>query len=93
MLVCRLRYWFWDTAVLVQTLAVTASLVLATSLDAFYQLTIMLMIMVIGVTLLAHVQPFAPAVSQRVQVPPYSDPTAASPHACHGAVQMCGSEG
>ena len=52
----------------------------------------MLMIMLIGITLLAHLQPFAAAASQRVQVPPYIDPAAASPHACHGACQVRQSE-
>ena len=66
--ICRPRYWFWDSAVLVQTLAVTASLVLATSLDAFYQLTITLMVLFISFALLAHCHPFAALVSQRAQV-------------------------
>ena len=66
--ICRPRCWFWDSAVLVQTLAVTASVVLATSLDAFYQLTITLLFLVISITLLAHCHPFAAVMSQRAQV-------------------------
>lgn len=53
---------------LVQTLALASALVFATSLDAYFQLTIMLMVLVIGITVLAHYQPFEEGLSQSMQV-------------------------
>lgn len=64
----RKRFWFWDTVVLLQTLALAASQVFATSLDSYFQLTIMLMILVVGTTVLAHYQPFEEPLSQSLQV-------------------------
>lgn len=60
---CRKRFWFWDSIVLLQTLALAASQVFATSLDAYFQVTIMLMVLVIGITVLAHCQPFEERLS------------------------------
>ena len=54
----RRRFWFWDSIVLLQTLALAASQVFATSLDAYFQVTIMLMVLVIGITVLAHCDKF-----------------------------------
>ena len=65
---CRKRFWFWDSIVLLQTLALAASQVFATSLDAYFQVTIMLMVLVIGITVLAHCQPFEERLSQSMQV-------------------------
>ena len=65
---CRTRFWFWDSIVLIQTLALAASQVFATSLNSYFQLTIMLMVLVIGITVLAHYQPFEDALSQSMQV-------------------------
>lgn len=64
----RAGFWYWDSAILVQTLALTAALVLATSLNAFYQLTIMLLIMIVGFGALTHAQPFKASLSQSMQV-------------------------
>lgn len=65
---CRAPYWFWDSVVLWQTLALTVAQVLATSLDAYFQLTIMLMILVVGLAMLAHLRPFRARQSQTIQV-------------------------
>ena len=54
--------------VLVQTLALAASQVFATSLDSYFQLTVMLIIMIVGVTTLSHLSPFEDRLSQNVQV-------------------------
>ena len=54
--------------VLVQTLALVASQVSAMKLNAFYQLSIMLTVLLVGHTILAHCQPFEAIVSQRPQV-------------------------
>lgn len=40
----------------------------AMKLDAFYQLSIMLMFLLVGLTILAHCRPFEAIVSQRSQV-------------------------
>ena len=53
---------------LLQTFGLAAAQVLATSLNGYYQLCIMLMIFVTGLTVLAHVSPFREAISQHVQV-------------------------
>lgn len=60
--------WFWDILVLLQTFCLAAAQVLATSLNSYYQLCIMLMIFFIGLTVLAHVSPFSEPISQHVQV-------------------------
>ena len=44
------------------------SQVLATALDEYYQLTIMLMVLVIGMTLLAHLAPLQAKRTQSTQV-------------------------
>lgn len=49
-------------------LVIAAAQVFATSLDAYFQLTIMLMVLIIGLTLLAHYQPFEDPSSQATQV-------------------------
>lgn len=54
--------------VLLQTLAVSVALVFATALNAFYQLTIALMVFVVGVIILAQLQPFEARLSQKIQV-------------------------
>lgn len=53
---------------LLQTLALAASQVFATSLNTYFQLTIMLMMLVIGITVLAHFRPFEERLSQSMQV-------------------------
>ena len=65
---CRPELWFWDTVVLLLTLALAASQVFATALDTYFQLTIMLMILTVGVTAFAHFQPFTDDLLQRMQV-------------------------
>ena len=47
---------------------IAAAQVFATSLDAYFQLTIMLMVLIIGFALLAHYQPFEDPSSQATQV-------------------------
>jgi len=37
---CRPELWFWDSVVLLLTLALAASQVIATALDTYFQLTI-----------------------------------------------------
>ncbi len=64
----RRSLWFWDTIVLLQTFALACAQVFATSLNTYFQLTIMLMILVIGLTVLTHLRPFDETLSQRVQV-------------------------
>lgn len=54
--------------ILMQTLALTTALVFATSLNAFFQLTVALMILVVGLTILPQCQPFQAPLSQRIQV-------------------------
>ena len=53
---------------LLLTLALAASQVFATALDTYFQLTIMLMILTVGVTAHAHFQPFTDHLLQRMQV-------------------------
>ncbi len=65
---CRPELWFWDSVVLLLTLALAASQVFATALDTYFQLTIMLMILTVGVTVFAHFQPFTDDLLQRMQV-------------------------
>ena len=65
---CRPELWFWDSVVLLLTLALAASQVFATALDTYFQLTIMLMVLTIGVTAFAHFQPFTDDLLQRMQV-------------------------
>jgi len=65
---CRPELWFWDSVVLLLTLALAASQVIATALDTYFQLTIMLMILTVGVTAFAHFQPFTDGLLQRMQV-------------------------
>ena len=65
---CRPELWFWDSVVLLLTLALAASQVFATALDTYFQLTIMLMILTVGVTAFAHFQPFTDDLLQRMQV-------------------------
>ncbi len=53
---------------MVQTLALAASQVLASALDQYFQLTIMLMVLVVGAILLAHLTPFQARLAQTTQV-------------------------
>ncbi len=78
-LCCRPEFWFWDSVVLVQTLALATAQVFATALNTYFQLTVMLMILMVGGTALPHFQPFESSQSQRVQV--------SSSH--HPALQVC----
>ena len=64
----RPELWFWNSVVLVLTLALAASLVFATALDTYFQLAIMLMILMMGLTALAHFRPFTNNLLQRMQV-------------------------
>ena len=66
--VYRPELWFWNSVVLMLTLALAASQVFATALDTYFQLTIMLMILMIGVTAFAHFRPFLDDLLQRMQV-------------------------
>ena len=66
--VCRQELWYWDVVVLLQTFAIATALVFSTSLNTHYQLSIMLLIMLTGLTGLAHIAPFKDTLSQRVQV-------------------------
>ena len=66
---CRHNFWFWDSVVLVQTLALAAAQVFTTTLDTFFQLTVMLMILFIGSVALPHFHPFEDKQSQPLQVP------------------------
>ena len=53
---------------LVQTLGLVAAQVFGNALDAFCQLSIMLVILIVGIVALAHFQPFEQAGPQIVQV-------------------------
>ncbi len=53
---------------LVQTLGLVAAQVFANALDAFFQLTIMLVILIAGSLALAHFHPFEQEGPQIVQV-------------------------
>ena len=64
----RPNFWYWESVVLVQTLGLAAAQVFATSLDAFFQLTIMIVILVVGGFALAHFHPFGQEGPQTVQV-------------------------
>ena len=66
--VCRSGFWFWDNIVLLTTFALATALVFATTLNTYFQLSIMLMIMVVDLTVLAHASPHREALSQLVQV-------------------------
>ncbi|DBA86799.1 TPA: hypothetical protein ACH3X2_005382 [Trebouxia sp. C0005] len=61
-------FWYWDSVVLVQTLALATAQVFATALNSYFQLTVMLMILMVGGVALPHFQPFKSSQSQRVQV-------------------------
>ena len=65
---CRDNFWYWETVVLVQTLGLVAAQVFASSLDGFFQLTIMLVILVAGGLALARCHPFDQEDPQSVQV-------------------------
>jgi len=65
---CRDSFWYWESVVLVQTLGLVAAQVFASSLDGFFQLTIMLVILVAGALALAHCHPFEQDGPQIVQV-------------------------
>ena len=54
--------------VLAQTLGLAAAQVFATSLDAFFQLTVMIVILMVGGFALAHFHPFDQEGPQTVQV-------------------------
>ena len=65
---CRTRLWFWDSVVLFQTFGIAAAQVFATSLDPYFQLIIMLIVLMLGVTILSHCQPFNERLPQNTQV-------------------------
>ena len=54
--------------VLIQTLGLAAAQVFANALDAFYQLTIMLVILLVGTVALAYLHPFDQKAPQLMQV-------------------------
>lgn len=66
--VCRNGFWFWDNVVLLTIFALAVTLVFASTLNTYFQLSIMLMIMVVDLTVLAHASPHREALSQFVQV-------------------------
>ena len=53
---------------LLQTFALASAQVFALALDTYFQLTIMLMILVVGFAVLSHLRPFEAAMSQTTQV-------------------------
>ena len=53
---------------LAQTLGLAAAQVFASALDAFFQLTIMIVILVVGSLALAHFHPFDQEGPQTIQV-------------------------
>lgn len=64
----RRGLWYWDTVVLLQTFALATALVFCTALDAHFQISTMLLILVFGLTVLASVRPFEETVTQHIQV-------------------------
>ncbi len=65
---CRPQLWFWNSIVLVLTLLLPASQVFAIALDTYFQLTIMLLILILGVTAFAFFHPFTDGLLQGMQV-------------------------
>ena len=65
---CRTSFWYWESVVLIQTLGLAAAQVFANALDAFYQLTIMLVILLVGTVALAYLHPFDQDAPQLMQV-------------------------
>ena len=68
MFMYRLLYWFWDSIVLWQTFFVALAQVLATTLVASFQLTIMLPILAACFAVHALLRPFEAEQSQHMQV-------------------------
>ena len=64
----RPEYWFWDSFVHGQSFFPVLAQVLATFLNTYFPLTIMLMILALGFGLLTQTQPFQAGLSQRLQV-------------------------
>lgn len=65
--VCRPKLWFWNSASLYLTLALAISQVFATTLDPYFQVAIMLVVLICGLTLLAQLQPFLDPLAQQMQ--------------------------
>ena len=65
---CRKELWFWDSVVLFQTFGIAAAQVFATALDPYFQLIIMQIVLMFGVTILSHCRPFKEALPQNTQV-------------------------
>lgn len=64
----RPNFWYWESVVLAQTLGLAAAQVFASALDAFFQLTIMIVILIVGSLALAYLHPFDQEGPQTVQV-------------------------
>ncbi|DBA78757.1 TPA: hypothetical protein ACH3X1_008664 [Trebouxia sp. C0004] len=64
----RPQLWFWNSIVLVLTLLLAASQVFAIALDTYFQLTIMLLILILDVTTFAFFHPFTDILLQGMQV-------------------------
>ena len=65
---CSPRFWYWESVVLVQTLGLAAAQVLANTLNVFFQLLIMLVILGFGLVALAYLHPLHQSEPQRNQV-------------------------
>ena len=65
---CRKTFWFWDSVTLFQTFGIAAAQVFANPLGPYFQLIIMLVVLMISVTGLAHCCPFEEALAQSTQV-------------------------
>ena len=65
---CRPKLWFWNSIVLVLTLLLAAAQVFAIALDTYFQLTIMLLILILGVIAFAFFHPFTDGLMQGMQV-------------------------
>lgn len=80
---CRPHLWFWNSVVLCLTLMLAASQVFATALDTYFQLTIMLMILMVGVVAFAHFRPFLDDLLQQMQVGAFPAHTVSCLACCH----------
>ena len=66
--ICRPSFWFWESVVLVQTLGLAAAQVFANTLDSFFQVIIMLVILGFGTVALAYLHPLDQWEPQLIQV-------------------------
>ena len=67
-LLCRKELRFWNSVVLGFTLCLAAAQVFLIAINAYFQLTIMLMVLLLDITALAYLHPFEDTLMQGMQV-------------------------